>query len=318
MKAKEENSKVIKDIEKISIPAGRPVRSWHLGKNIIEVVSSEHKNSSLQNYRKISKEQYIDLQCGEVLDYHINENRSQNINSMRKTIHNIRRTINANFSGGDNELFITLTYRDNMCDTKKLYNDFKNFWRFLTNAYSEKYSGLEYINVIEPQERGAWHCHVLIKCDEGQVLYIPNDDIHKFWAKKGYTKTKRLKGIDNIGAYLSAYLTDIEINIDNMDDVLPNLGYRYKVLSKDVEVDGKNVSKRFIKGGRLKFYGSMTNIIRCSRGIIKPDFIDEPYSDVKKIVGSRTPNYSKSIAIFNSDEQLLNTITYENYNLKRV
>lgn len=307
----------VKVIDTQVIPFNRPVRSWHLGENVIEVVSQDFKSDSLKKFRKISKEQYIDLSCGEILNYKINENRSQNLGSMRKTIHNIRRTINANFSGGENELFITLTYSQNMQDTKKLYEDFKRFWKNFKNIFSEKYTGLEYINVIEPQERGAWHCHVLIKCDVGQVLYIHNDDIFSCWSKKGWTKTKRIKGIDNIGAYLSAYLTDIEINNDNMMDILPALGSHTEVITKEIDEDGKKVTKRFIKGGRLKFYGSMTNIIRCSRGIVKPNFIDEPYSDVKKIVGSRTPNYSKSIAIYNSDEQLLNSITYENYNLKR-
>lgn len=307
----------VKVIDTQTIPFNRPVRSWHLGENIIEVVSQDFKSDSLKKFRKISKEHYIDLSCGEILDYKINENRSQNLGSMRKTIHNIRRTINANFSGGENELFITLTYSENMQDTKKLYNDFKHFWVNFKKKFSDKYSGLEYINVIEPQERGAWHCHVLIKCDIGQVLYVPNDDIFDCWYRKGWTKTKRIKGIDNIGAYLSAYLTDIEINNDNMMDILPALGSHTEVIAKEIEEDGKTVTKRFIKGGRLKFYGSMTNIIRCSRGIVKPNFIDEPYSDVKKIVGSRTPNYSKSIAIYNSDEHLLNSITYENYNLKR-
>lgn len=317
MIAEKENSKVLKTIDKRDIPYSRPVRSWHLGENIIEVVSQEFKSDALKKYRKISREHYVDLSCGEILDYKVNQNRSQNINSMRKTIHNIRRTINANFSGGENELFVTLTYKDNMSDTKKLYNDFKNFWRFFTAAYSKKYSGLEYINIIEPQERGAWHCHVLIKCDVGQVLYVPNEDIYKFWAGKGFTKTKRLKGIDNIGAYLSAYLTNIEINKDNMIDIISVVGSHTEFVTKEVDENGKKVSKRFIKGGRLKFYGSMTNIIRCSRGIVKPNFVDEPYSDVKKIVGSRTPNYSKSIAVCSSDDNILNTITYENYNLKR-
>lgn len=309
--------RIVKQVDKQQIPFDRPVRAWCLGKNIIEVVSTDRKQTVLEKYRKLNKEQYLDLSSGEILDYKLNENRSQNLGSLKKTFHNIRRTINANFSGGENELFITLTYKENMTDTKKLYNDFKRFWVNLKSEYSSKYTGLEYINIIEPQGRGAWHCHVLIKCDVGQVLYIENKDIFDLWSHKGWTKTKRLGDIDNIGAYVSAYLADIEINNNSTNDVYELLTPRSEVIEKEIDEGGKKVKKKFIKGGRLKLYGSMTNIIRCSRGIEKPSFIDEPYSDVKKIVGSRTPNYSKSVAIYNSDEQLLNSITYENYNLKR-
>ena len=312
-----DNNVSVKVIDTKPISSNKPVRTWYLGENVVEVVSQDFKSDALKKYRKISKEHYVDLSCGEILNYKINQNRSQNINSMRKTIHSIRRIINANFSGGENELFITLTYKDNMQDTKKLYNDFKRFWVNFKKKFGSKYTGLEYINVIEPQERGAWHCHVLVKCDVGQVLYIPNDDIFDCWSHKGWTKTKRINGIDNIGAYLSAYLTDIEINNDNMNDIISILGTHTDVVTKEINEGGNKVSKRFVKGGRLKFYGSMTNIIRCSRGIIKPQSVDEFYSDVKKIVGSRTPNYSKSIAILNADSELLNSITYENYNLKR-
>lgn len=317
MLAKDSEKRVVKQVDKQRIPSARPVRAWHLGENIIEVVSTDRKQTVLEKYRKLNKEQYLDLSSGEILDYKLNENRSQNLGSLRKTFHNVRRTINANFSGGENELFLTLTYKSNMTDTKKLYNDFQRFWKALKFLYEDKYCCLEYINIIEPQERGAWHCHVLVKCEKGHVLYIPNDIIYNLWSKKGWTKTKRLSDIDNIGAYVSAYLADIEINDNSTNDVYALLSPHSEVIEKEIEEDGKKVKKKFIKGGRLKLYGSMTNIIRCSRGIVKPNFIDEPYSDVKKIVGFRTPNYSKSIAIYNSDEQLLNSITYENYNLKR-
>lgn len=319
----------LKHIEKCDIPFYRPVKAWYLGQNVVEVVSCDFKNTSLSKFRKINREHYVDLTSGEIFDYKLNTNRSQNTDSMRKTLHNIRRTINNNFSGGENELFVTLTYADNMQDTKKLYNDFKNFWKYLKSEYSCKYSGLEYINIIEPQGRGAWHCHVLIKCNQGQVLYIPNDDIYKFWRGKGWTKVKRLKGVDNIGAYLSAYLTDMELDFDNFGKLYEygdTITFHEIIERKVVDDTGKAVSKKFAKGARLYLYGSMTNIIRCSRGIEKPVSVEQPYSDVKKIVGSRTPDYSKSIAIMNdiliADGQQplsvpINTITYENYNLRR-
>ncbi len=326
--AENQNKRSVRQIDKQKIPLHRPVTTWMLGENILEVVSMERKSDSLSKFRKISKENYVDLETGEILDYKLNTSRDENINSMRKTLHKIRRTINNNFSGGENELFITLTYADNMMDVKKLYNDFKHFWTNIKNSFPQ-YTGLEYINIIEPQGRGAWHCHVLIKCDAGQKLYMPNDIVYSAWCRKGWTKTKRLKGVDNIGAYLSAYLTDVEINKENVENLLQTLGENAfsgrgcEIIAKDViDDDGNTVSKQFIKGARLRLYPSGLNIIRCSRGIVKPISEELPYFEVKEKVGSRTPDYQRSIAIMNSvleadGEQPLNVITYENYNLKR-
>lgn len=322
-----QNKRSIKQVDKQKIPLHRPVTAWMLGENILEVVSMERKVDALSKFRKLNKEHYLDLETGEILDYKLNSSRGENINSMRKTLHKIRRTINNNFSGGDNELFITLTYAQHMTDLKKFYTDFQNFWKNLKKKFPQ-YTGLEYINIIEPHGSGVWHCHVLIKCDKGQKLYMPNDIVYDAWYRKGWTKTKRLKGVDNIGAYLSAYLSDVEINDENVNTLLQTYGNNgfdkgCVIVEKDVvDDDGNKVSKHFIKGARLRFYPSGVNIIRCSKGIKKPVSEEIPYFEVKEKVGSRTPDYERSIAIMNSileadGEQPLNVITYENYNLKR-
>ena len=60
----------------------------------------------------------------------------------------------------------------------------------------------------EPQGRGAWHMHCIIIFDD-IAPFIPNNEIAKLW-KQGFTKTTKLDNIDNIGAYLTAYLGDME------------------------------------------------------------------------------------------------------------
>ena len=297
------------------IPSAKVVKVYDLG-HIIEIVSQEKQSVSLMRLRKLSKYQYVDVLTGEVFDYSLSDNRSQNINSMRKTIHRIRRLINANFAGSDNELFITLTYAENMTDRATLYSDFKRFIRSLRSRYSREYD-FEYINVIEPQGRGAWHCHLLLKCEVDKELYIPNAVISELWGC-GFTKTKRLKGIDNIGAYLSAYLTDMEINAENVLDMLGDLSSGLQVVDRIVDEDGNSVSKKFVKGARLKLYPSGINIVRYSRGIVKPAVSNQPYAQIKEKTGSAKPDFSRSIAIFcDGSEEPVNTITYENYNLTR-
>ncbi|WP_423156709.1 rolling circle replication-associated protein, partial [Staphylococcus saprophyticus] len=67
------------------------------------------------------------------------------------------------------------------------------------------------MNVLEPQKRGAWHMHRLLRRDDGSYLRIKNVDLHKRWGK-GFVKVKRLKQSDNVAAYLMAYLSDIELD----------------------------------------------------------------------------------------------------------
>lgn len=163
--------------------------------------------------------------------------------------------ISANFNGGSSELWVTLTYAENVTDTSVVYQDFKNFMKKLRRKYAKNRS-LEYINVLEPQRRGAWHMHLLIKTDDGSHLRVENDDMRRLWGK-GFVKVKRLKDTDNVSAYLMAYLTDIEL--------------------KEGETGSEHVKvkegKRYEKGGRLHMYPPGMNFYRCSRGIEQPKSI---------------------------------------------
>jgi hypothetical protein len=85
---------------------------------------------------------------------------------------------------------------------------------------------------------------------------------------------------------------------------------------KQVEVSGKQ--KTFIKGGRLYLYPPGMNLYRHSKGIRYPDVVEMEYQEAKKIVGSHTPNYSTTIKIYDDTKKLLNAVTYEQYNTRRL
>ena len=76
---------------------------------------------------------------------------------------------------------------------------------------------IEYIVACEPQSRGAWHMHLIIIFDR-LAPFIPNATIETLW-EQGFTKTTRLENIDNIGAYLTAYLGDMEYNEENVSEL---------------------------------------------------------------------------------------------------
>lgn len=287
--------------------------------HVVEVQYMEKCNNKC-NIKKIDKYSYIDLGTGEVREFDNTDNRSQGYNSLRQTLKNLRYLINNNFVGASNELFITLTYgryNNRVKDVKILYDDYSKFMKRLRYEYRDK-TTIDYINVVEPQGDGTWHCHVLLKFNDLDYIYIPNKfdenndpvdaPLYDLWGQ-GWVSVKRLTNVDNIGAYLTSYLTDIELNDDKQ--LFKVLGEGLEIIEKEVE--GK--CKKFIKGGRLHMYPSGINLYRKSRGIIAPERKKMRYKDIKQIVGSRIPNYSKKHDI--SVDGFENVIIFQQYNLKR-
>ena len=211
------------------------------------------------------------------------ETRLDNLDSIKKSFRQIRRIVNNNFDGSNNELWITLTYAENMQDVERLYKDFKNFMKKIRRKTGLK---IEYLSVIEPQGRGAWHIHALFKDFEHDSLYIDSDLLAKCWGQ-GFVKVKKLKQSDNVAAYLSAYISDIPVGNEKDENGKP---------------------KKIKKGERLYLYPTGVNIYRTSRGIKRPlkvkgtkqalldtfefdENIDEAFRNTKELVINGTKEY---------------------------
>lgn len=260
----------------------------------------------------------------ELHEFNYSNCRSESKESLRQTFKKLRDMINTNFVGDSNEKFITLTYRQQgwyltddgefeyqyktpMRDNKKLMKDVEKFIKRLRYLYKDSCPNIKYINVVEPQGTGSWHCHILFKFMDLENVYIPYQDIQKLWLH-GTTDTRGLEKCDNIGAYLTAYLADIPVDND-----VPLGG---DVIEKEITENGVKTKKKFIKGERLKFYPRDMRIWRASRNCDKPIVEKKSYKNIKKELGSAKPNYTRKIEIIN-DENTINIIQYEQYNLKR-
>ena len=292
------------DENEVKIGENHQVTVTDMG-HLIEIQHMKKRNS-VAHIRKLDADTYLNLKTGEILEYDKSENRSENQNSLRQTFKKMRYLINHNFKGNRNELFLTLTFAKESFDTEIVYKDIDKFVKRLRYRYKAE-STIDYITVVEPHQSGQFHAHMLVKFNDVKNIYIPVLELKKMW-KYGIVDIKTLKDVDNIGAYLSAYLADIEITGEN---VMSAVQSGSQVVVKDV---GKE-KKKFIKGGRLKYYPPGMRLFRTSKGIVYPDRVEMPYKDAKKIVGSRKPHYKKSYEIQNDD--FSNTITYEQYNLKR-
>lgn len=274
--------------------------------SIYELCYCEHKNNKA-TIQLLDKEHYTKLSTGEVFECKHISNRADSKAQISQSLKRLRDYINTNVVEPKNCKWITLTYKENMKDTKKLYIDFKNFIK----RFKYKYGHFEYIVAMEPQERGAWHCHCIIIFDK-KAPFIPNKIIETLW-QHGFTKTNKLDDIDNIGAYLTAYLGDMEYKEEYGSEML----YNIKVV-EEIGTQKLKEPKKFIKGGRLHLYPPNFNLYRISRGIKQPTKEYMQYSFIKEKAGLCEPTYSKSIKLTDIDNNFSNKIIYEYYNTKRI
>jgi hypothetical protein len=231
--------------------------------------------------------------------------------SVKKSCSNARDLINANFYDCSKILFVTLTYAENMTDTKRLYHDLDVFVKRFKRHYP---SCDAYFIAVEPQGRGAWHCHIIFRFID-DVPFI--NDLSILWTHGFVYISKRLTDINNLGVYLSSYLCDVEFNDDNCREIALNGGYydTKDVFEKEfVDIDGSTKKKKFIKGGRLWMYPPKMNIFRHSKNLIKPKSELLTYNNALKKVGSALPTFRSCNLITSTD--FSNLVIYEQYNTK--
>ena len=120
--------------------------------------------------------------------------------SIHRTKKNIRNITNSN---PQLTKFLTLTFKKNIEDI-----DFANyeFMQFVKRM-KFKYPDFQYLAVIEFQKRGAVHYHII--CN---LPYVNKKLIAKKWGH-GFIKIKRINRINNMGGYISKYVSK---DTDNM------------------------------------------------------------------------------------------------------
>lgn len=280
------------------------VRDMH---GLIEIKYMEKKNNDCP-IRVLNGNQYLIKSTGEICDFDkTGTNRTNSYKSLYRTFKQLRYLINNNFLGCKNELFVTLTYggidRPRILDGgKRFYMDFQIYIK----ALRRKYGHIEFINVVEPHADGHIHAHVLMKFIDYDSIFIANSELATIWGK-GFVKVTNLKNVDNVGAYLSAYLTDVEVSDSVIHDCIKN---GEKIVVKEIN------GKKFVKGARLKYYPKKFRIYRRSKGILDPEVISGVSSEIKKKIGilSREPDFTKKYEIKIND--FSNTIIYEHFNVR--
>lgn len=259
---------------------------------VVTIVASTNLGRMPSTVR-LSADDYIRLDTGEVLPVTRKAaSRADHADSLRRSMTALRDVINANFVGEArrSQAWLTLTYRECVRDTQRVADDFEAFIRWLRARVRAR---VEYIAVIEPQRRGAWHLHVLLLRPDGDPLYVPQADLLAAWRRVAARKTppdllrdslgrslsagglhvhSLADGGDNIGAYLSAYLCD----------------------------------EAGSKGSRLSLYPPGVQYYRCSRGIKRPEVreyatLSDALRDAREITGEDKPTYDAAHAVVDED-----------------
>ena len=246
-----------------------------LSGNTLEVAQMAVEPNIQDRIRKIDRDYYVFLETGELCKYDHDKEKTSHWTNIQKTIHKIRWLINHNFQAGDT--FITLTYAQPdgkpMRDTKKLQEDMDTYLK----ALRRRIKPLKYLYVVEPQETGSWHTHLIIS-GKHDVDYI------KLWphGEPWCQKIEYMDEITNIGAYVSAYLTSLK--------------------------EGQ-------KGSRLHFYPEYMKIYRHSQNVVFPPILKLSGDEIKKIVGDISPDYSETILVSDDSDNLVQSIKRLYYNM---
>lgn len=243
--------------------------------HITELTVLENHSQKLLNYKRISKTEYFDKSTGQVKQYKRRDNTQRN---KSKSLKKLKRIVNNNFVGDDNELHITLTYATPLFDKEQLSADFKQFW----NKLKYRYSNLEYLCVYERHISGVWHIHCLVKDISKSFLFIPRNELRTLW-QQGNIHVNRIYNNNNIGAYFCKYALHTKYELEEY----PKNSKVYSC-SRGIKAPPKIVTKykdtkKYTEGKTLTFHNTFNIVLseRCSSKKINTIHYMEYNSKVK-------------------------------------
>ena len=102
--------------------------------HIYEICYLQKRNNKIST-QLLDKDHYFNLYTGEVFECNHINNRSESKFQVGQSLKRLRDYINTNVIDVSCCKWITLTYKDNMQDTNKLYLDFKRFITRLKRYY---------------------------------------------------------------------------------------------------------------------------------------------------------------------------------------
>lgn len=158
--------------------------------NVVEVYSYSKK----QIQREVREPQMVDKSSSG----NSGDDYKQKNGYRRKRL--LRRLINTN--ADELTKFFTLTFADNVENLDFAYYELEKFKKRLKYYLSKNNikNKFKYVVVVEFQERGAVHFHML--CN---LPYIKSKTLQQMW-ENGFIKINKIDDVDNVGSYVVKYM----------------------------------------------------------------------------------------------------------------
>ena len=151
----------------------------------------------------------------------------------------VRRLVNANIGRYGDEFtakFVTLTFREHVTDLKSANYEFTKFIKRLNyNIFNTNKSHVKYLVVPEFTKIGRVHYHAIFF----NIPYIKADLLADIWGH-GFIKINKIDNVDNVGAYVSKYITKDNIKIEGMKSYFTSRGL-FKPLELDKEKEVQSI-----------------------------------------------------------------------------
>ena len=125
---------------------------------------------------------------------------------MSRAQRELRRIVNSNVGQYGEEFtakFVTLTFREHITDLRSANAEFKKFiMRLNYSMFNSKKANIKYTVVPEFTKKGRVHYHVIFY----NLPYVKADKLASIWGQ-GFIKINKIDNCDNVGAYVSKYMT---------------------------------------------------------------------------------------------------------------
>lgn len=166
------------------------VKVMKYGKHL-DIIACDSQNDKKPHCKKLADGTYVNTVTGEFLTAQKFENRNDSFYLLRKSADQLYKFIHMNFYNNTG-YHAVLTYSTPPVNTKEVYHDFKIFWQKIRY----RYPSLGYISVLEPNQRGIWHLHVLLRDMKNPYSFISFHDIRECWQKGIIYISKMHKKVD--------------------------------------------------------------------------------------------------------------------------
>lgn len=161
-------------------------QKYVVGRTFVKGTSYERINTGRRRKHEESPSQFQPM-TGQELD------KAYGYRQRAKREHLVR-LADVNFVSGSC-VFVTLTFKENLTD----YNSAVKAFKLFTKSLRKRLDDLRYIATIETQERGAYHFHLLVNCENVQFAL---DNLSRYW-HNGIADVTAVDDVKNAILYMS-------------------------------------------------------------------------------------------------------------------